>query len=66
MRRDVGAELFERLARKCLVEAFDFLQANDVRLALGEPTPHRLNAGLHGIDVPGRDTHAAGPNTLVR
>jgi hypothetical protein len=55
--RNVITECFERLARKCLVDALDLLQAGDIRLALLEPGDEGIDALLDRIDVPGGDSH---------
>ena len=54
---DVIAEPLEFHARKCVVNAFCLLQADDVRLALGKPGQRRVDALLDRIDVPGGDAH---------
>ena len=56
---DVVAEGFKFEPGKCLVEAFDFLEADDIGRGFLEPAEHRVDAGLDGIDVPGGDFHGA-------
>ena len=53
----VVAERLDRLARERLVEAFDFLQADDVRRALLQPSQQQLDPLPDRIDVPGGDAH---------
>src|SRR5262249_100305 len=56
---DVVAKRLEGLARKCVIDAFGFLQANDVRLALCEPSHCRIEPLLDRVDIPGGDAHGS-------
>src|SRR5206468_5998777 len=51
----VIAEAFKRQLREILVHAFDFLEADHIRLGLLQPGQRRLQPCLDRIDVPGRD-----------
>jgi hypothetical protein len=53
----VVAERFDRLARKGLIDAFDFLQANDIGRAVLQPAHEVVAALPDRIDVPRRNTH---------
>jgi hypothetical protein len=55
--RNIVAHGLKRLARKGGVDAFGLLQANDIRLALGQPGQQVVQPLLDGIDVPSRDLH---------
>ena len=59
MRRDVVAEAFDFAARECLVEAFQFLQADDVRIGFLQPFDKIAKPRLDGIDVETCDLHDA-------
>src|SRR5262249_44439622 len=59
MNGDIVAERLERLARKRIIDAFGFLQAHDVWLALVEPGHRRIKALLDRIDIPGGDAHGS-------
>src|SRR5215472_335791 len=54
---DVVTERLERFARKSIVDAFGFLQADDVRLALGKPCHRGIDALFDRVYVPGGDAH---------
>ena len=57
----VVAKRFHRLARKRLVDAFDLLQAGDIRRGLAQPGEQVVEALAHRIDVPGGDPHGSYP-----
>ena len=54
---DVVAERLDLEPRKGVIDAFDFLQADDVRLALLQPADEMLDPLSDGIDVPRSNTH---------
>ena len=54
MHGDVVAERLERLARKGIVDAFGFLQADDVGLAFGEPGHRGIEALGYNVAVHGQ------------
>lgn len=49
MYRNVVAERFEWLARKCVIDALGFLQADEIRLALRELSHDRVKALLDRV-----------------
>ncbi len=55
----VIAERLNRLARKRLIDAFDFLQADDIGRALFQPRQQGIKPLPDLIDVPGRNAHFA-------
>jgi hypothetical protein len=57
---DVIAERLDLQPRERLVDAFDFLQADDVRRALLEPGQEMVEPLPDRIDVPGGYTHEWG------
>ena len=61
---DIVAEGFQWLARKGVVDALGLLQADDVRLPLGQPGRQVVDSLLDRVDVPGGDAH--GGNGRVR
>jgi len=54
---NIVAEGFQGLPREGFVDGFRLLQANDVRLTLGEPGEEIFQPLLDRIDVPGCDSH---------
>ena len=54
---DVVAERLDRFAGKCLIDAFDLLQADDIRRAVLEPGQEMIEPLSDRIDVPGRYAH---------
>ena len=54
---DVIAERLDLQPREGLVDAFDFLQADDVRRAFLQPGQQMLEPLPDRIDVPGGNTH---------
>ena len=56
---DVVAERFDRLARKRLVDAFDFLQADHIGLAVLQPADQMVQPLPDRVDVPSRNPHRA-------
>src|SRR4051812_38368254 len=61
MRDDVVPKRLDCLPGKRLVEAFDFLQADDIGRAFFEPTQQMLEPLPHRIDVPRGNSHEKGP-----
>jgi hypothetical protein len=59
---DVVAERLDLEPGKGVVDAFDFLQADDVRRALREPAHQMLDPLSDGIDVPRSNTHKNDPD----
>src|SRR5690606_6980879 len=59
---DVVAARFELGAGEVLIEAFDFLEADDVGPGLVEPGEDRVQARVDTVDVPGRDAHDVSPS----
>ena len=55
---DVVAERLDGLARKRLIDAFDFLQADDVGRAVLQPDHEVVEPLADRIDVPGGDRDA--------
>ena len=55
--RSVVARLSDRGVRKCGFLRLQFLEADDVRLGLLEPSQQPLQAGADGVDIPGGDLH---------
>ena len=60
---DVIAGGLNLAAWKGLVEALDFLQADDIRLGFLQPEKQMVQPLTDGIDVPGRDTQWLSPWT---
>src|SRR6516165_4378903 len=58
VRDHVVAERLDLKARERLVDAFDLLQADDVRRTLLQPSEEMFYPLPDRIDVPGRDAHA--------
>ena len=54
---DIVTECLERLARKRVVNAFGFLQADNVRLALSQPGHRGIQPLLDRIHIPGGNSH---------
>ncbi len=61
MDRDVVAGALHLGARKGLVDAFQLLQADHVRLRALEEGEQVFEALLDGVDVPGGDPHRSVP-----
>src|SRR5437588_5014762 len=59
---DVVAERLDLEPRKGVIDAFDFLQADDVRRALPEPAHEMLDPLSDRIDVPRSNTHKSDPD----
>src|SRR5665647_531256 len=57
----VVAERLDGLPRKCLVDAFDFLQADDVGTAIPQPGQEMVEPLPDRIDVPRSNTHEKSP-----
>src|ERR1700694_4848938 len=55
--RKVITQALKLCARKGFIDAFGFLQTDDVGLPLGQPRSEIINPLLERIDVPGRDAH---------
>ena len=47
----------EGLGREQRIVNLGLLQAEQIRLVLLKPDQHLIQAGAHGIDVPGGDAH---------
>jgi len=58
---DIIAKPFKGFGGELFIDAFDFLKAGHVGLGLLDPAGHRLQARIHGIDVPGGDSHLQVP-----
>ena len=54
---DVVAERLDLQPRKRLIDAFDFLQADDVRRAVLQPGQQMVDPLPDRIDVPGGNAH---------
>jgi hypothetical protein len=54
---DIVAERLDLQPRKRLIDAFDFLQAHDVRRAVLQPAQQMVDPLPDRIDVPGGDAH---------
>ena len=54
---DVVAERLDLQPRKRVIDAFDFLQADDVGRAVLQPGQQMFDPLPDRIDVPGRDAH---------
>jgi hypothetical protein len=54
-RRVLVAEALETLHRECIVRAFDFLQAKDIRPYTFQKPGDQIDAQANRIDIPGRD-----------
>ena len=59
---DVVAERLDGLPGKRLVDAFDFLQANNIGGAILQPGQEMIEPLPDRIDVPRRNTHQKGPD----
>ena len=55
--RGISNESLERFAGKPRIDAFGFLQANDVRPPIRQPLHHVVDPLLDRIDVPAGDAH---------
>src|SRR5205823_14945531 len=62
---DFIAELTEGEQRNELVGQLGLLHAEDVRLLVRSPGQHAIEAGLEGVDVPGREPHRPKERTAV-
>ena len=62
---DVVTESLERFAREGVVDALGFLQADDIRLPLGEPRHRRIEPLLDRVHVPGSDAHGRMPSSCL-
>jgi hypothetical protein len=57
MNRDVVAQRLDRLPREAIVDAFGFLQADDIRRPLLQPGEQAVHPLLDRVDVPRGDAH---------
>jgi hypothetical protein len=55
MNGQIVAQRFDLQRGEALIDGLDFLQANDVRLFVLQPTGQMLDTLAHRIHVPGRD-----------
>src|SRR3954462_3279039 len=62
---DIIAERLDLQPRECLIDAFDFLQADDIRRAFLEPGQEMVEPLPDRIDVPGGNTHGGDPGWSI-